>query len=198
MKKLTSILLSLCCFSSCSYDIIKERDSNTGKVYKQRFYKDTERQERYFDTKIFRYWYKEENYSRANSLAVIGDSLVMSDSMKFLIRSQDSSFACLFFTGIISGNVFDKITGARYTLQMTDLETGITTPPKKIDYAVIHSFKILDFFNIGDNRMRIKFKSTPFTYYIEIESDSLKNQSTLSDFISHSKLTFIHKCCAEI
>lgn len=183
--------------SSCSYEIIKELDT-TGKTYRSRLYKDHERQEKYLDRKMFKYWYEESYYPKTNSLIYVCDSVVTSDSMRFHIRCNDSSFGGLFFNGVISGNVFDSISGNRYTFQLTNLETGEVTPPQKIYYSVVHSFKVLDFFKLPHNRMRIKFKALPYTYYIEIESSVTNSSATLKEFIDSSRLTFIHKCCAEI
>lgn len=198
MRKIATISLSLCCLSSCSYEIVKERDVNTGEVYRQRVYKNAEKQERYFDTKVFKYWYKEAYYPKDTSIVKLNDSTVVSGSITFYIKPTDSLLAELFFSGVISGKVFDNVTGSMFSLERTNLETGVITPPQKTTDFVVRGFKLLNYFEIPDNKLRIKFKITPYTYYVEIESDKFNNQGTISDFINHSRLTFIHKCCAEI
>jgi hypothetical protein len=197
MRTLFAIIISCFTISSCSYEIVKEKDTS-GKVYKERFYKDREKQEQYFNKQMFKAWYKEGYYPKTTSLALIGDSIVKSDSMEFLIRNHDSSFTGLFFKGIISGNVFDSVSRPSYTLQRTEIETGIVTPSRKITGFVVYGFKVMDYFNIPDNRMRIKFTAAQAKWWIEIESAISKKSGTLKDFIDNSRLVFIHTYCCEI
>lgn len=180
---------------SCNYSIVKET-STDGQVFRERFYKDPERQKRYFNSRMFKAWYNYHPYNATNSIEILNDSRIVSDSIIFKV--EPSSYKGLFSEGIISGKVFDSITGNQMSLQMTDVETGEITPSQKNYFFSIWDLTLLDQFRLPKNRARLRFESNPYTYFIEIESRYSRSDTSMAEFIRNSKLVFIHKCCHKI
>ncbi len=188
-------ILSFCFLTSCGYSVVKQT-STDGHVFRERFYNNSERHDRYFNSRMFNAWYSYHLYEPANSLVLLNDSTATSDSIIFQITSSD--YRDLFLKGIISGSVFDSITGNLTSLEMIDVETGKVIPPQKNYFFYIWDLKLLNQFKLSKNRARFRFETNLYTYFIEIESKYSKQDTSITQFIRNSRLVFIHKCCGKI
>lgn len=193
--------------SSCGYqsDIVR---NNEGNKYKIRNYNNLEKHEKNFDRMVFKHWYHKQYYPSTNSLKIINDTAVISDSITFKLCKHydaDTSFFLLFTRGIISGNVFDSIAGNHYSQEMISLTKGEldTVKAKKLYSFKVHSFNTIQFSKTDIHHLRIKFKAqahgNPTHYYLELENTSAnKDKCTPAFFISNSKLSFFIKSHTEI
>ncbi len=172
-KRKYSILVALlaalfCC--SCNYKYYTETDTG-GVKHRLKEYRTIELQEKAEDKATYKYLYQRQLYNKDTELHVLSDTLIDCDSFKIAILPDSRQFSPLFIKGIIPRSVLSK-TYISYRLQMFDM-SGKEIIDTTAEEHCVRDMHVLPFIKLGATRKIVKFKITPYTFYIELTTLSL-------------------------
>ncbi len=186
-------------FCSCNYHYYIEKDSRGKKKILAREYQLYELQQKYYDKIIVKYQYKPEKYFIDSNFISKTDTSIDCDSFKIFILLDSKEYASMFTKGIIP----DRLLITLYRDQLGCKGMIIDSFGKEIiDTSTmvlcVWDVHILTMVRTAPTSRFIKFKITPFSYYIELTNEKANRKTKPDEFIKGAHLRWFYKGSGEI
>ena len=188
-RKYSAIVALLIALFGCSCNYKYYTATDTGGVkHRLKEYRTIALQEKAADKAAYKYLYQRQLYNKDTELHVLSDKLIDCDSFKIAILHDSRKFSPLFIKGIIPRSVLNK-TYIPYRLQMFDM-SGKEIIDTTAEEHCVRDMHVLPFIKLGATRKIVKFKVTPFTFYIELTNEQANKKTSLDEFINGARLTW--------
>jgi hypothetical protein len=197
---------------SCSYTLVREKADN-GKWYWLRYYKNTEKREKWYAKKAFRYA-KDSTYERYKGKITSDtdcehDVYIRFDSVQVILDSNSLIYKDLFLSGTLFPQAIYCVTSNCDATSLTkiDLQTHKVIPEQWCGWVghtmFVEEIKEANYFKKDFKKKRFELRFilpsiNPDIIFFEITDSSANKHTPLDKFIKEGKLTVLVNGWGEI